>query len=211
MGPGDAIRPLLVASGALLRAAQRVEQEGQRLLPAPVVHAETPEVRRPAAREGGAAVVMAALQERALHQSTSDAEEALALAVLLLLVPDEARLLTALQRAGWVAAVDALPRPGSPVPALVGATLLGRRAGVALVDRTPAYLSRLGTLGLVEATEERPGHDQEYEILLAEPSVLRVLRSGRRAGRSPQTRRYGFVLTPLAELVLRLADPEAGP
>ncbi|GAB2971992.1 Abi-alpha family protein [Nocardioides montaniterrae] len=205
MGPGDAIRPLLAAPGALLRAAIRVEQEGQRMLLPPVGDEPASVVRRPAAREGGAAVVLAALQEKALHQSSAEAEEALALALLLQLVPDEARLLTTLARAGWVAAVDVVPRSRGGIDAIVGASLLGRRAGVALLDRTPTYLARLRSFGLVAETELRAGHDQELEILMAEPSVLAVLRAGRHAGRAPVTRRYGLEVAPLGELVLRVA------
>lgn len=195
MGPDEAIRPLLAAPGALLRAAQRVERE---LLAVPV---ETQPAERPRPLEG-AAVVFHALQERALQQSSRDAEESLALAILRLLVPDEARLLVALDHVGWAPAVDVSGRDGNA--GVTGASLLGRQAGAALVDRTPVYLARLTSFGLVEAVDERPGREQEYEILLAEPVVLRALRSGRRAGRGPRVRRYAVDLTELGRMVLRV-------
>jgi len=203
MGPGGAVRPLLAAPGALLRVARRVESEGQRLLlPATVDPARPPQ---PAPRQARAAAVLAALQERSLHQSSAEAEEALVLAVLLLLVPDEARMLTALDRAGWTPAVDVLPRPRSATQPVVGATLLARQAGVALVERAPAYLARLLALGLLRETEEQEGYERDFEILLAEPTVLRALRSGRHGGRGPQVRRYGVTLSDLGRLTLDVA------
>lgn len=200
--------------GALIRAAVRVpsrelavvEESGDgRGATSSTTGEEQP--RRP--REGGASTVLDALLQRALLQTSRDAEDSLGTAILLQLVPDEARMLTALARSGWAAAVDVTPRGGRADGTLVGATLLGRQAGVALLEHTPAYLSRLRGHGLVRATDEREGHDQEYEILLAEPAVLRAVKAGKHAGRGPAVRRYGVELSALGQLVLRVAGSEA--
>jgi hypothetical protein len=206
---------------AMIRAVVRVEQQGQKMLmpalsgPSAVEedaqHPSRDRSRSKRPREGGASMVLDALLERALLQSSADAEDALAAAVLLQLVPDEARMLSALARSGWDVAVDITPRGGRAEGNLEGASLLGRHAAVALVECTSAYLARLRGFGLIDATDERDGHDQEYEILLAEPNVLRALKAGRHAGRGPLVRRYGVVLSPLGELVLRVGGSEALP
>ncbi|HJQ05443.1 MAG TPA: hypothetical protein VJ872_08365 [Nocardioides sp.] len=193
--------------GALIRAATRVPSREVAVVEAPAEAPREERVRRP--REGGASTVLDALLQRALLQTSRDAEDTLATAILLQLVPDEARMLTALARSGWTPAVDVTPRGGRAEGTLVGASLLGRQAGVALLEHTPAYLSRLRGHGLVRATDEREGHEQEYEILLAEPAVLRAVKAGKHAGRGPVVRRYGVELSPLGRLVLRVGGSEA--
>lgn len=195
--------------GALLRAATRTPTKEVAVVEevAAEPSRDRPKPRRP--REGGASTVLDALLQRALLQTSRDAEDALATAILLQLVPDEARMLTALARSGWTPAVDVTPRGGRADGTLVGASLLGRQAGVALLEHAPAYLARLRGQGLVRATDEREGHDQEYEILLAEPAVLRAVKAGKHAGRGPVVRRYGVELSPLGALVLRVGGSEA--
>jgi hypothetical protein len=194
--------------GALLRAATRAPSREVAVLEEPTSSA-TGDRPAPKPREGGASTVLDALLQRALLQTSRDAEDALATAILLQLVPDEARMLTALARSGWTPAVDVTPRGGRADGTLVGASLLGRQAGVALLEHTPAYLSRLRGHGLVRATDEREGHEQEYEILLAEPAVLRAVKAGKHAGRGPVVRRYGVEVSALGALVLRAGGSEA--
>jgi len=141
---------------------------------------------------------LAALLDRALTQSTGDAHRALRDSVIEGLVPDEARIIAGLASREWSAVVHVEARRDEDVQLdLRNASLIGRQSGVALVTRTPFYVGRLLSRGLVELTPEHPDRDEDYEVLLAEPDVLDAVR---RAGRGPlgaRIRRHGLVLSAL--------------
>ncbi|HVK30738.1 MAG TPA: hypothetical protein VM575_20550 [Nocardioides sp.] len=140
------------------------------------------------------------LLDRALGQSTAQAEDALLDALLSALVPDEARIVAALAAREWSPLVHVEPRRvGEEHLGLRNASLVGRQAGVALVRRTPLYVTRLLDAGLVRATPERAERAEEYEVLLAEPDVLDAIRRAGRGPVGPRIRRGGLALSDLGE------------
>ncbi len=95
------------------------------------------------------------------------------------LVPDEARILSALSDGSRYAMVH-IARPGvgsNQRRVLENASRVGRAAGVALPDRVPLYLSHLRRLGLVESGPEDGTLKDEYGILLTEPAVRATIAS----------------------------------
>ncbi len=69
------------------------------------------------------------------------------------------------------------PRVPGGRAALENASLIGRTANVALPQMVPQYVSHLLSLGLVEAgPEDPPSLATEYEVLMAETSVLAAIK-----------------------------------
>ncbi|MFW6868173.1 hypothetical protein ACOACQ_12345 [Nocardioides sp. CPCC 206347] len=197
MAAADDLRPLVDASTALLRATANLAGEGSRRLlgasPRPVA-AELGSVApvRASARRLGV------LLERALSQSSAEAEDSLLDALVRGLVPDEARIIAALAARDWSPLVHVeARRDGEEHLGLRNASLIGRQAGIALVRRTPTYVTRLLDTGLVVATPEREDRGQEYEVLLAEPDVLDAIRAAARGPLGPRIRRGGIELSDL--------------
>lgn len=153
-----------------------------------------PESGSPAVRRFGA------LLDRALTQSSREAEDALLDALLRPLVPDEARIIAALAARKWSPLVHVeARRDGEEHLGLHNASLVGRQAGVALVRRTPFYVTRLLSSGLLITTPERPERAEEYEVLLAEPDVLDAIRRAGRGPVGPRIRRGGVELSDLGQ------------
>lgn len=164
--------------------------------------AARPAPREIAARDAGGAAArrLGVLLDRALAQSTREAEDALLDALLRPLVPDEARIVAALAAREWSPLVHVeARRDGEEHLGLRNASLVGRQAGVALVRRTPLYVTRLLASGLVAATPERSERAEEYEVLLAEPDVLDAIRRAGRGPVGPRLRRGGLVLSELGQ------------
>jgi hypothetical protein len=93
------------------------------------------------------------------------------------IVPDEARILSALSD-GSVYPVVHIESSGigrSTRRLLSNASTVGRVAGVALPSRTPDYLTHMLTFGLIEIGPEDATipHD-EYEILMTDSTVKRA-------------------------------------
>ena len=126
------------------------------------------------------------------------------------LAPDEARILLLLLRGGPQPAVDV--RTGGPVglvsSTLVagGLTMIGPRAGVRYLDEVPAYLNNLFRLGLVWFSREQLEDPLEYQVVEAQPDVLRAMHSVR----FPKVVRRSIHLTPFGVDFCRtcLVDPE---
>jgi hypothetical protein len=189
------LRPLAGAGAAIVRAGA--------VLAARLVDASTAAevvgalgTRRP--EEPPVDDPLGRLLQRASTQSSADAVRSLHEAAVSALVPDEARIVASLAARGWSPVVHVESRREDELHlGLRNASLIGRQAGVALAARTPLYVTRLLHVGLVDLTAERPGHADEYEVLLAEPHVLDAVR---RAGRGPlgaRIRRHGIVLSDL--------------
>ncbi|KRA37722.1 MULTISPECIES: Abi-alpha family protein [unclassified Nocardioides] len=197
MAAADDLRPLVDASAALLRATAHIAGQGsRRILGAPV---------RPVVAELGRQVPartsarrFAVLLEQALTQSSAEAEDLLLDALVRGLVPDEARIIAALAGRAWSPLVHVeARRDGEEHLGLRNASLIGRQAGIALVRRTPHYVTRLLATGLVVATAEREDRGPEYEVLLAEPDVLDAIRGAGRGPLGPRIRRGGLELSDL--------------
>lgn len=126
---------------------------------------------------------MTRLLDRALDQNTRGSQAELYHHLLDQLVADEARILGALSDGSSSPMVNVYtwlsPRvPGRAV--LENASLIGRTANVALPHMVPQYVSHLLSLGLVESRPEDPELATEYEVLLAESSVLAAVKSASR-------------------------------
>ena len=126
---------------------------------------------------------MSGLLARALEQSTSAGKDELFHRILDQIVPDEARIISALSdgSASPLVSVHALSRAGLLGEALIeNASLVGRTANVALPALTPTYVGHLLALGLLETGAEDTDLKDEYQILLADTAVLNAIRSGSR-------------------------------
>jgi hypothetical protein len=119
--------------------------------------------------------------------------------ILDVMAPDEARILRLLAERGAHPAVDV--RSGGPLGVGVMATelvapglnMIGSEAGVRHLDRVPAYLNNLYRLGLIWFSREQGGDHLRYQVLEAQPEVVRALDE---AGRGSRTIRRSIHLTP---------------
>lgn len=158
---------------------------------------------------------MTQLLDRALDQNTKGSEVELYHHLLDQLVADEARILGALSDGSSSPVVNVYgwlkPRvPGRAV--MENASLIGRTANVALPHMVPQYLGHLLSLGLVEMGQEDPALDTEYEVLMAESSVLAAVKSASRGPVPAKVERFTLTLSPLGESLWRAAfeDTERG-
>lgn len=123
------------------------------------------------------------LLDRALDQSTTGSQVELYHRLLDQLVADEARIIGALSEGAASPLVNVYTwtrarTPGQAV--LENACLIGRTANVALPAMVPQYVGHLLSLGLVETGPEDPAQKAEYEVLMAEPMVLKAVKSASR-------------------------------
>ena len=129
---------------------------------------------------------MGRLLDRALDQSTTGSQVELYHRLLDQLVADEARIVGALSDGSASPLVHVYSRARSSGATLENACLIGRTANVALPNMVPQYVGHLLSLGLVEIGPEDPAKKADYEILMAEPMVLRAIKS---VSRGPLTAR----------------------
>jgi len=123
------------------------------------------------------------LLERALDQSTRSSRVELFHHILDQLVADEARIIGALSdgSASPLVNVHDWARRGVVGRAVLeNVALIGRTANLALPEMVPTYVSHLLSLGLVEIGPEDPALKDDYEILMAETTVLRAIKSASR-------------------------------
>jgi Abortive infection alpha len=120
---------------------------------------------------------MRALLSRSMQDTPSDSRRTLHEVLVGELVPDEARILSALSDGSSYPLVHiAAPGVGSHLKlVLENASSVGRAAGVALPDRVHLYVSHLRRLGLVEAGPEDHSLKDEYDILLTEPNLRAII------------------------------------
>lgn len=147
----------------------------------PARPADSAPVAKTRPRDDGLSAKMQTLLARALEQSTTSGQEELFHRILDQIVPDEARIISALSdgSASPMVSVHALNRAGLLGEALIeNASLVGRTANVALPALTPTYVGHLIALGLLESQPEDEDLKEEYQILLAESEVLRAIRRG---------------------------------
>ncbi len=143
---------------------------------------------------------MSALLVRALEQSTASGQDELFHRILDQIVPDEARIISALSdgHSSPLVNVHGLTAAGILGEALIdNACLVGRMANVALPHLTPTYVGHLLSLGLVEIGPEDDSLKDEYQILLAETEVLAAVRAGSRGPVPARVVRRTLALSPL--------------
>ncbi|MHB8659042.1 MAG: Abi-alpha family protein [Solirubrobacteraceae bacterium] len=120
------------------------------------------------------------------------------------LAPDEGRILRLLLLDGPQPAVDV--RTGGPLGLLKsrliapGLSMIGARAGCRYVERVPSYLNNLFRLGLVWFSRETLRDPMRYQVLEAQPDVLRAAHSVSQA----KVVRRSIHLTPFGEDFCRM-------
>ncbi len=172
-----------VEQRVLRELKHRMDALDERRPAAPAGHSSG-SARSPASRRAGAvpvnlpaAELMADLLERANEQTAEQSRQYLYQAILRELVPDEARILSALS------AGDAFPLVhvglGPPIGQVTrriaeNFSTVGKAALVKLQDRVPRYITHLRKLELVETGPEDRAFDMKYQILESE-AVVRQL------------------------------------
>lgn len=135
--------------------------------------AAAPQSRERARAPRKPSALMAELLSRAQDQTREQAQDALLVATLKLLTPDEARMLAALSDGSVFPVIHVLQAPliGVSQMVLENASGLGRAAGVSLLEHTPIYLTRLKLLGLVDIGPEDSSLQTKYEMLMTDAGV----------------------------------------
>jgi len=137
----------------------------------------------PESTDGALGSKMRGLLDRALDNSTSSSQLELFHHILDQLVADEARIISALSDGSsspLVSVHDWTRRRVQGRAVLENASLVGRTANVALPDMVPSYVSHLLSLGLVEVGPEDPDLKDDYEVLMAETTVLNAIKTASR-------------------------------
>ena len=150
------------------------------------------------------------LLDRALDQSTSGSQQELYHRLLDQLVADEARIIGALSDGASSPLVNVHSRSRNQV-ILQNACLIGRTANVALPQMVPQYVDHLLSLGLVETGPEDSAQKADYEILMAEPMVLRAVKSASRGPLIARTEKLSLRLSELGKGLWAAAIKQDGP
>jgi hypothetical protein len=120
--------------------------------------------------------LMETLLRRSIAQTPNDGERTLIEMLVRELVPDEARILSALADGSAYALIDIVGRGGSDrgQTLLANVSSVGRAAGVVLPERTPTYVAHMLGLDLARRGGELESLREDYEILLTEPAVMKA-------------------------------------
>lgn len=143
---------------------------------------------------------MRGLLDRALQQTAAGGTTDLYQALLEQLVPDEARIISALSdgSAATVIHVCGRTRTGSAgEPVLENASLVGRTANLTLPHLTPVYVGHLLSLGLVVIGPEDPQLKADYEILSADDAVRAAIKEASLGPVPPRLARHTLRLSQL--------------
>lgn len=150
------------------------------------------------------------LLDRALDQSTAGSQQELYHRLLDQLVADEARIVGALSDGTSSPLVNVHSRSRNQV-VLQNACLIGRTANVALPHMVPQYVDHLLSLGLVETGPEDPARKADYEVLMAEPMVLKAIKSASRGPLIARTEKLSLRLSGLGQGLWAAAVQQDGP
>lgn len=131
-------------------------------------------------------VAMAELLVRSMEQTKQRAKEYLYLAVLRQLLPDEARILSALADGSTypVIHVDCRTGVSGSRRLLANASTVGRSAGASELSSVPRYVTRLLHLDLVELDDADQSLSVQYDILLTDDRVRAAEEAARASGRA---------------------------
>jgi hypothetical protein len=148
---------------------------------------------------GPASTEMETLLARSLVQSANHGRNEFYAKLLRELVPDEARIVSALSDGSAAALVHVERRGilGGDRRRLQNASSIGRTAALTLPHLTPTYITHLLRLGLVEIGPEAPELKLDYEALLAERPVREALKEAETGPVPPRTVRRTLRLAPL--------------
>lgn len=157
---------------------------------------------------------MRGLLDRALDHSTSSSQMELFHHILDQLVADEARIISALSDGSsspLVSVHDWTRRRVQGRAVLENASLIGRTANVALPDMVPSYVSHLLSLGLVEVGPEDPDLKDDYEVLMAESSVLAAIKTASRGPLAAKIDKFTLTLSGLGQALWAATMQQDGP
>jgi hypothetical protein len=143
---------------------------------------------------------MERMLRRSMDQTRSQSRRSLFSRMFNELVPDEARIVSAVADGSTYPLIEIAiaQRGGAPQTVLKNASSVGRAAGVADPALVPAYVSHLIGLGLAEMGPEDTGLDDEYQILLTDGIVQRAHREAAAGGRrAPRIIRATLRISPL--------------
>jgi hypothetical protein len=113
------------------------------------------------------------LLARSMHHTPAESRRSLHELLVAEIVPDEARILSALSDGSVYPMVHIAEANKNRV--LEYASSVGRAAGVALPGRVHFYVSHLRQLGLVEAGPEDRSLREEYDILLTDSLLMATI------------------------------------
>lgn len=148
-------------------------------------HAPTRELRAPGE-------ILRALLQASSEQTKEQAELAYYSLLLRNLLPDEARILSALSDGSAYPMVSlvALSKLGMVSHTVLEYTCnVGRAAGVQLPEMTRGYLQRLAAAGLVETGPEEYTMTTKYEILETDDVLRKLMAQMKTAGQRSQIKR----------------------
>ncbi len=146
-----------------------------------------PRPAAPPARSPGA--VLSELLARSTEQTFEESQRSYFLRLLQDIVPDEARILSALSDGTRYPLLDVghgTRLGGTTERVLRNASSVGKAAGVTWPDAVPRYLSHLRELGLVDTEPEDPALGEKYEIVETESAVRDAIARIRARGRAPR-------------------------
>lgn len=182
-----------IETRALRELKQRLASVDDRRLPAPAMHHAEPGQSisaSPLAQHPGA--LMADLLDRATDQTTEQAQLYLYSMLLSQLVPDEARLLGALSDGGEHPLLHVgLGAPiGAPRRVAENFSALGKTASLKLKENTPAYITHLRGLGLLEEGPEDRDQEIKYQIMESEKAVRDIAKQAEKGSAPGMSVRY---------------------
>jgi hypothetical protein len=157
------------------------------------------------ARKRGAAgpgELLRELLELASEQTQQQAEHAYYMAALKSMVPDEARILSALSDGTTYPLIHVMAGPrlgGATHPVLQNVSHVGKNAGARLQQRTPAYIRHLRDLELVETGPEDPAMKTRYQVLEAETEVRKLIERIKESGQRDQILRRTLKISELGK------------
>jgi hypothetical protein len=157
---------------------------------------------------------MRGLLDRALDNSTNSSQMELFHHILDQLVADEARIISALSDGSsspLVSVHDWTRRRVQGRAVLENASLIGRTANVALPKMVPSYVSHLLSLGLVEVGPEDPDLKDDYEVLMAESSVLAAVKTASRGPLPAKVDKLTLTLSGLGQALWAATMQQDGP
>ena len=119
------------------------------------------------------------------EQNREQAQHAYYVAALKSLVPDEARILSALSDSQSYPLLHVMAGSrlgGATHPVLQNVSNVGKIAGVQLLDLTPTYIRRLRDWELVQTAPESPELKTSYEVLETDDAVLKTVERVKKNG-----------------------------
>jgi abortive infection alpha-like protein len=155
------------------------------------------------------------LLSRAVAQSSASSRLEIFDKILDGLVPDEARIFSALSDGTVEPLINVYARTRGGLSGevvLENVSLVGRTANLALPALTPIYVGHLLATGLVETGPESPDLSDGYEILAADTAVLRAIKHASRGPLPARVERRVLRLTDFGHELWTIAndmqDPE---